>query len=143
MKSLLTVLTVGALFAGSAVFCRCAQASQRSDEACHQFAERYYEQAVALGVDAPDFAYEAAQGACEAQAYGLSLVPDTSDAPTADDLLERAVNGIGMSYREALGAADAQGRYGVERFGMGWLPTTAAEDAAADRDALGGCADGS
>jgi hypothetical protein len=138
MKSLLTCLAIGTLFAGSAIFCKCSKASQRSDDACHEFAERYYEQAQALGVDAPDFAYEAAQAACDAQAYGLSLVPDPIDErerPSADDLIEiGTIRAVGMSLRDALDAADAQGRYGVERYGMGWLPTTAAEDAASDLD---------
>lgn len=139
MKTMLFCAAVGALFAVSAVSASC-HAATLPQTYCEGFADRWYNEAVAIGSETPDGVYEQAMADCELQAYALSLIPapaHESDYPTGEDLLGSAVNVMGMSYHEALDAADAQGRYGVVRVSAdGWLPTTAAEDAAADRDAL-------
>lgn len=116
MKTMLFCASVGFLFAVcSAATCHAATLPQTY---CEGFADRWYAEAVAIGSETPDGVYEQAMADCELQVDAVDSAP------------------VPLPLAQALRLADALGRYGVDRVGLGWLPTTAAEDAAADRDAL-------
>jgi hypothetical protein len=73
MKTMLFCLSVGVMFGVSAVASSCKAAELPADY-CHDFAERWYSEAVALGSETPDGVYEQAEADCELQVWGLSLV---------------------------------------------------------------------
>lgn len=133
MKTMLFCASVGFLFAVcSAATCHATTLPQTY---CEGFADRWYQTAVAIGSETPDGVYEQAMADCEQQQYGLSLA--YGDAHAVDIVGEATAIGMGLEYQDALREADEQGRYGVVRVSAdGWLPTTAAEDAAADLGAL-------
>lgn len=107
MKTMAICFAMGAVMG----LARCASAAELPVQSvCNILSELAYDRAVADGDPLPDGAYERVQGSCEW----------SSD--------------WGTNYDDALVAANAEGRYGVDQIEPGvWAPTTAAEDAEADR----------
>jgi hypothetical protein len=60
------------MFGVSAVASSC-KAAELPAGYCHDFAERWYVEAVALGSETPDGVYEQAEADCEYQVWGLGL----------------------------------------------------------------------
>lgn len=114
MTMILRAMLVTAVGLAVQVACSTAHASEAY---CHDFAQGWYQQAVALGSETPDGVYEQAQADCELQESALT----------------------DLSYSQAIALADLEGRYGVVALGGDrWRPTTQAEDAAADAQGVGG-----
>jgi hypothetical protein len=127
MKTMLLCLVVPAVFG----FARCAKAAPdvtvTQAAYCEAYAEREYQ---SHGQD--DAFFEGAAEECEVQWMALSAQWD--DPENLDRAAELGLRGgAPLPYVKAASLASALGRYGVDRVADGWLPTTAAEDAAADQ----------
>lgn len=129
---------VGFLFAVStASTCHAAMGQVTAPEAryCEQYAASEYDSAVARGDEFPDASFEGAAEECEVQ---WLMVTGSLDALMRADIALRVyeadeLSATGVTYELAAAVADHEGRYGVDQISPGrWLPTTAAEDKAAD-----------
>lgn len=138
-------VSAGLLAGLMALPCVCAAAVTPLQSAyCRAYADHEYTTAVRAGSLSPDAAYEGAAEECEVQFLAVGVQwDDPAGLDGFTELAMRAASTIDLDavlvnplpMGEAARLADALGRYGVERVGSGWLPTTEAEDAAADAGA--------
>lgn len=134
MKTMLFCLSVASLMGYAA--CSKAETTPLQSAYCHAYAEHEY----SAGRE-----FEGAAEECEVQflAVGVqwdepslmaNFVETAMRAQSTESVDAVLVNPLPMA--EALRLAGELGRYGVDKAAGGWLPTTAAEDAAADAGAL-------